>query len=368
MSNKTVLIVINDLDFFISHRLDIAKKLISQNKKVYLVSKYSDNYRHLIDNKIEFIQLNINRSKINIFQELFTIFQLYKIIKTLEPDLMHLITLKPIIYGSILNHFLKINKIVCSITGMGTLYSHNKNKNILKQIIKLIMKICFKNKNMTFIVQNSQDKKLIEKYNNNIFLIEGSGVDPNHFPHKEENLDSFNILLSTRLLKEKGVYEYIEMANILKKKYPYINFWLSGKIDTDNPSHIKLKDLDIISKKGVISYLGFEKNMSKLINESNIFIYPSYYGEGLAKVLIEVAMSGRPIITTNLPGCRESIINNITGFLVKPMNVHQLVEFCEKLITNNYLRQKMGKNARKFALSKFNLSQVVKKHIEIYDL
>ena len=172
--------------------------------------------------------------------------------------------------------------------------------------------------------------------------------------------------MGCRLLKDKGVFEYIEAAKFLKQKLPNVEFELYGDIDTHNPASLTLEDIQKIKKEGFVKVYGFISDIAKVFCDSNIIVLPSYR-EGLPKVLIEAAACGRAVVTTDVPGCRDAIEPNITGLLCKVKDTESLASTIEKLILDNKLRNSMGTAGRELAQKEFDIKKVIEKHFEIYE-
>ncbi len=241
---------------------------------------------------------------------------------------------------------------------------------LLNFIVKNLLKFAINHKNQKIIVQNSSDlneflriKKISDK---NFILIPGSGVNLNLFNYIPENKNNNLIIMVCRLLKDKGVYEFIEAEKKIRNKNIKARFWLVGNIDLSNPSSLSSKDIENIKKDSKVKFLGFRKDISRLYKYSNIAVLTSYR-EGFPKSLIEASACGRPIITTDVPGCRDSIINNVTGILINKKNSQQLCDAIELLLKNNTLRKKMGYQARINAENKYDINDVIFKHMEIYN-
>ncbi len=372
--NKKILFVVNELNFFLSHRLSIAKEA---SRKGYLVHLAIENKKltkvedeHLKDFQIH--NYYVSRSNLNIIFEIYTFISLFLLIKRINPQLVHLITMKPIIYGGIINRILNIKSQVISVTGMGYIFI-NKQKlriKLLNFIVKKLLKFAINHKNQKIIVQNNSDlneflrvKKISDK---NFTLIPGSGVNLNLFNYVPENEKNNLIIMVCRLLKDKGVYEFIEAEKKIRNKNIKARFWLVGNIDLSNPSSLTSKDIEKIKEDSKVKFLGFRKDISRLYKYSNIAVLTSYR-EGFPKSLIEASACGRPIITTDVPGCRDSIINNVTGILINKKNSQQLCDAIELLLKNDTLRKKMGYQARINAENKYNINDVISKHMEIYN-
>ena len=369
---KKILFVVNDIDFFISHRLEIANKMISLNFDVSVVGneKKKNYFDQKISKKINFYSIKLNRSSFGLVNNFLTLLKLFFILKKIKPDIVHYITLKPIFFGLFINIFYRAKKIIFSISGLGLIFSYNRTlkKNLISYFISFILKILiFLNHRVTFIVQNERDKNYIRKLNKKtyIYLIKGSGVDIDKFYPSNSVNNKIRILMASRIIKEKGVFEYLFSANQFKGKKD-IEFILCGKIDQNNSSYISKKDITNLSKINNVSYIGEIQNMFEEIYKSSICILPSYYGEGVPKFLLEAASSGKAIITTKIPGCEDTIIEGYNGILIPPQNVKALTNAIKDLIDNKDLLKKMSLNSRKFAIKNFDVKEVVEKHINIY--
>ena len=295
-----------------------------------------------------------------------TIFKIYYLYKKVKPNICHLITIKPILYGSLIAHLFSKLSLVISISGLGYIFSDRRlSSNIKEMIISVIYKLAFNQKRIKVIFQNKDDQeKLInitKLSKKNTILIPGSGVDLNKF-RPRINKDRRIVLFASRLLTSKGIKDFVESSKHVKGA----KFVVSGKFDFDNPDCIDPKYIFENQEKGLIEYWGENIDMEKIINKSSLVVLPSYYGEGLPKVLIEAAACGKPIVTTNHSGCRDAIINRKTGFMVPIKNPLILSKYIQKILDNKELRIAMGKEARLFAERKFSINKVVEKHLNIY--
>ncbi len=196
-------------------------------------------------------------------------------------------------------------------------------------------------------------------------MIRGSGVDLVTHIYQEEPLGTPIVVMAARLLKDKGVLEFIEAAKILLHKGINAKFILYGDIDEHNPASLTPSELSHIKEEGIIEVNGFTNDIAKVFSKAHIAVLPSYR-EGLPKVLIEAAACGRPIVTTDVPGCRDAIEANKTGILVKVKNSQSLADAIEKLVENKNLRETMGKAGRELAEKEFSIEKVINTHLDIY--
>ena len=196
-------------------------------------------------------------------------------------------------------------------------------------------------------------------------MIPGSGVDLKKYSPKKMNLKNPIVMLPSRMLSHKGVYEFINAVKIIKKQKVNARFVLVGDLDEENPSGIKLNIIKSWVNDNLVEYWGHKKNMTKILNLASIIVLPSYR-EGFPKVLMEAAACGRPSITTNVPGCKDAVVNNYTGILVPLKNSNMLANEIEKLLNNKNKINKLGSNSRNYALKNFDIKRIVDKHIKLY--
>ena len=200
---------------------------------------------------------------------------------------------------------------------------------------------------------------------NKTILIKGSGVDLDHFSMKPFPQGKPMVTMISRIQKDKGVLEFVEAAKILRERGNKAQFQLAGDHDTNYPSSISEKEINLWKEEGIIDLLGYRKDINFLLENSHLVILPSYR-EGLPKVLLEAAASGRPVITSNVPGCRDAIKENITGMLVPVKEPKTLADKIEFLLDDRDLLKKMGKEARMLAEKEFSIEKVVNKHLDLY--
>ncbi|MBD3830271.1 MAG: glycosyltransferase family 4 protein, partial [Arcobacter sp.] len=291
------------------------------------------------------------------------------------PDIAHFVTIKPVLYGGITSRFLNIHKKIFSISGLGFIFIKQGFKaTFIRLVIKLMYKFALGGKRSHVIVQNPDDQEVVNSMVKvPITLIRGSGVDLRQYEYIKENNENIKVSMACRLLKDKGIFEYIEAAKIFsqrvqstrKQKLSNVEFELYGDIDIHNPASLTNDDIEKIKKDGFVNVYGFSSDIAKVFSASNIIVLPSYR-EGLPKVLIEAAACGRAVVTTDVPGCRDAIEPNVTGLLCKVKNSKSLANMIEKLIIDQNIRNSMGKEGRKLAEQEFDINKVVEKHFDIY--
>jgi len=370
---KNIIVFVVNVDwFFVSHRLPIAIEALKNGYEVHLICKITSFGDFIKSKGIIIHDWNIKRSSFNIFSIFLDGLILFLLFKKIKPSLIHAITIKPIIFAGLIKNLIKNTPIVYSISGLGYVFiSQSFKAYLVKRLVKNIFKFIFKKENQHIIFQNIDDQKLLNSITKltpkNSTIIPGSGVDLNYFKpsnNKKDNQKPYQILFAARLLKSKGILEFIEVAKQIKN----VDFLVAGKFDKENLDCITKKDLHIPIKNKYIKFLGFKESMLEIIQGSSIVVLPSYYGEGVPKILIEAAACGKPIITTDHPGCRDAVINGLTGFLVEPRDVESLKNAIEYLISKPELMYSMGLESRNLAIEKFNINNVIVTHLKIYNL
>ncbi len=340
---KKIMLVINNDKFFMTHRLPIALELIKQDFEVHILTKLTDYLEEMRSIGINVHPLFMKRQSLNVFSNLLTFVQIIKIFYKYKPDLVHLVTIKPVLLGGVAARITFIPNIVVAITGLGTLYISNTiTSKLVRFFTNHLYRFVFKHNRLKVIFQNVSDKEELTKIGKiseiKTKIIPGSGVDLKKFSHNPVPKGKPLVILAARLLIDKGIREFIEAVKILKK-------W---------------------EKDNLIEWWGYNEDMSKILSSSTIVVLPSYR-EGLPKVLIEAAACGRAIITTDVPGCRDAIIPGVSGLIVPLYDIDELANSIKKLLDDPYMCSKMGKAGRKFAERYFDLKKIVNDHIEVYN-
>lgn len=365
-----VLFLVNDPTYFISHRMPIGVELLKQGYDVHIASP-GECPAEL--NKAGFVyhEIKMSRKGKNVFSELMTIWLLVKLFKKIKPDLVHLVTIKPYLYGGIASRLARVPAVVSAVAGLGVLFSQNNFKmKALRFLLYPLYWYAFGHKNQTVIFQNTHDRDLLINWGvldeNKAVLIRGAGVDLKKYPFHPEPNDTPVITFASRMLLDKGVVEFVEASKILNNRGIKARFWLIGNPDPGNKNTVKQSQIDEWEHSGFIEYLGYRSNINDLFSQSNIITLPSYYGEGLPKTLIEAAACGRAVITTDHPGCRDAIDAGKTGILVPIKDSVALANAIEHLIVHTDERKSMAASGRALAEKEFSINTIVDIHIKIY--
>jgi glycosyltransferase involved in cell wall biosynthesis len=261
--------------------------------------------------------------------------------------------------------------VVSAVAGLGILFSQESVKaKLLRSLLYVFYRLSFGHKNQAAIFQNTNDRDLLVSWGvldqNKSILIRGAGADLTQYSFCDEPLGVPVVSFAARLLLDKGVGEFVEASKILKDRNVEAEFWLIGDPDSGNANSITSEQLYNWQKAGLVKYLGHSFDIAFLFSQSNIVCLPSYYGEGLPKVLIEAAACGRTVVTTDHPGCRDAIELNETGLLVPIKDAVALADAIEYLIENPNVRKAMGNAGRVLAEKEFAIEKIVDEHMQIY--
>lgn len=366
-------IVVNVDWFFLSHRLPIALEALKRGYDVTILAIEEEGKGDEIRSYgLQFIPLPSSRGGRNIFSDLKLMNYLRKVYKKEKPDIIHHVAIKPVIYGSIAARFTKSPKVINAISGLGSNFTPNAGGSLTTRLIIGLYKFSQSYPKIEVIVQNQDDEKLIKSMCNlpakRVHIIKGSGVDIKVFKYVEEpNDEVVKVVLVSRMLWDKGIGEYVEAAKKLKAKFgDKVEFILVGKVDPQNKSTITEDQLNTWNEEGNVEWIGFQSDVKSLYEKSHIAVLPSYR-EGLPKSLVEALAIGRPVVTTDVPGCKEVIDDGISGYLVPAKDSKLLSDAVEKLITSKSKRKEFGINGRSKVEAEMSLSMVLDKTFNIYE-
>lgn len=356
---KKVLFLVNHDYTVYNTRLEIVERLLSDGYEVHISSPDGVRISELVSLGCHFHEIEINRHGMNPLEELKLINTYKKLFKEVEPSIILGFTIKPNIYGSIAAKKFNI-PFIANITGLGTAVEYKSWKqpifiNLYKYAFKGINKVYFQNTaNRDFFLQH----KILEDHYS---LIPGSGVNLDRFAEKDYPKDeTIRFAFISRVMKEKGIDQYIDTAKYIKAKYPNTEFNIYGFCEQAYENH--LKELEA---NGVIKFHGMIKDIAGALEKTNCLLHPSYYPEGLSNVLLEASATGRPIITTNRPGCREVIDDRSNGFLVNQKDSQDLIEKVETFVNLSPLeRATLGHNARLKVEKEFDRQIIVEQYMK----
>ena len=319
---------------------------------------------------LQVIPHNISRSGLNPFKELVSILQLIKVFRSFRPDVIHLIALKPIVLGSLASIFYPKAKVVNAPVGMGYLFASNDVRaRLARPLVKTVLKSTLGRKRSMTIIENSDDRRsLIEGgflRANQIVLIRGTGVNLDVFRPTPEPTGPKIVVLIARMLRDKGVYEFVESARIIRRTQPSVSFWLIGDADPGNPASLTTQQLEDWNDEGIVKWFGYRTDVAELLTHVHIVCLPSYR-EGFGKVFVEAGAALRAVVATDVPGCREAVEHEVNGLLVEPKNSQALADALLRVLTDDELRLRLAKEGRHRAEFEFSSATVNTQTLAVY--
>ncbi len=365
-----ILFVVNVDWFFYSHRLPIAVGALKCGYEVHLATTFTGLREKIENHGILIHELDIDRSggsPLRFFKNLLLLASIYK---SVCPEIVHLVTLQPNILGGVLARLFGIRSVVYAISGLGHVFIDRSLRGSLRRnIIIFLYRLALGSSCKRVIFQNKHDLELMSKLaklrNDELILIPGSGVDLKRFSFTPLPTGKPVILMASRLLSTKGVRDYILAAKIIRGRGHDVIFQLAGDPDPSNPGSITIAEIDRWRSERIVEIIGYRNDLHTLLALSSIFVLPSYL-EGLPKVLCEAASTGRPVIATDVPGCRDAVEPGVTGLLVPPRNSIALANALEILLTSNQLLYSMSICGRARAEQLYNIDLIVQKHLDVY--
>ncbi|MDX1769650.1 MAG: glycosyltransferase family 4 protein [Arenibacter troitsensis] len=338
------------------------KSFMANGYKVFAgAPNFQDNTSQaLSDLGVVTIEFPLQRTGLNPWKDLLSVLKIRNIIIKNEIDLLFPYTIKPVIYGSLAGRFTG-TPVISLITGLGFTFSKSSIKaRVLQKVTEVLYKIAL-SKNNAIIFQNSDDvalfrKKGILNKNQNTHIVDGSGIHLERYPFRENNKVSDKIIFVfvARLIREKGADLFMDAAQKLKTEFPKAEFHIIGNID-NSPSSISPNRLSELNERKIITYHGFKKNVENYLTNSDVFVLPTYYREGIPRSILEALSIGMPIITTNTPGCKETVLRNENGILVEPKQLNELILGIRFILENPAAIGPMGNRSRKLAEKRFNV-------------
>ncbi len=366
-SIKTVAVVLNTSWNIYNFRLALIRELRKVGYKVILVAPRDEYSQKLEEEGFLYYDIKMNNKGVNPFEDLLLIHNFYKLYRKIKPDILLNYTIKPNIYSSFAAKYLGI-PVINNITGLGTVFLNN---NISSRIARWLYKIALYKNSVVF--QNRDDMKLFVETKlieeKSVILIPGSGIDTEHFKseYRVSKNKKFTFLMIARLIKDKGIEEYIEAIRLVRQSDNVENctFKILGSLYLSNPTAVSEQELNSWIEEGLIEYLGHSDNVQEEIAKVDAVVLPSYR-EGLSRVLLEASSMTKPIITTNVPGCRDVVDDGVNGYLVEVKNSVELAESMKKMVNLSIEElTRMGEEGRKKVVNNFSQQKVIDKYLSL---
>lgn len=372
---KRLLFVVNVDWFFVSHRLPIALEAARAGYDVHVATVLTDRRAELEAAGLTVHPLDFERGDATLTSVWSTLSQLYRVFRSVRPDLVHLVTIKPVLLGGIAARLARVPAVVAAVSGLGYVFIARGVKALAQRwVVAALYRLALAHNRVWVIFQNVDDRDGVIRAARlpieRTEIIRGSGVNLDRYRVAPPPAGPPIVMLAARLLADKGVREFVDAARILRRS-PFVangqvRFALVGAVDAANPASLTHAELTAWAEEGVVEVWGFRSDMAQVLSKASIVVLPSYR-EGLPKILIEAAACARAVVTTDVPGCRDAIEPGVTGLLVPARDSVALARAIEQLVKDPQRCRAMGTAGRLLAERAFDVRQVVATHLKIYD-
>ena len=366
-----ILFVVNEGNFFLSHRLALAVEAERRGMQVLVVCGADTGEDNVRNAGLAVRTVPLSRSGFNPLEELRSLRALYRVYRDEQPDLVHHVTIKPVLYGTTVARWSVVPAVVNAVPGMGFVFTRRGPwAAIRRAFVNLLYRLTMTHPNMRVIFQNSEDMQgfiasaIVDR--TKAALIRGSGVDLEQFSETTEPSGPVTFLLVGRMLRHKGIAEFVAAAQEVRRKHPQWRFRLAGNVDPGNPASLTREQMAAWDSAGDVEWLGHSDDVAALMREAHVVCLPSYR-EGLPKTLLEAAASGRAMIASDIAGCREVVRSEVNGLLVPVRTAAPLAEAMLRLGENQELRRRFGHAARQKAEAVFSIDDVVRHTFRVYE-
>lgn len=371
-AGRRLMFVVNNPAFFMSHRVPVALAAQRAGYDVHVATMDGPAVAEIQALGMTHHAIPMTRSGKHPLQELGTLLALVRLFRRVRPDVVHLVTIKPVLYGGIAARLARVRGMVAAISGLGFVFLSNSLKmRLVRSVVARLYRIALGHPNSRVIFQNANDRDLLKSLgavrDEQVVMIRGAGVDLDAYRAlPEPPTPPVVVTMVARLLRDKGVQEFVQAAGILRQRGLPVTMQLVGGVDAGNPASATQSEVDAWQRDGAVQALGERSDVAALYAASHIAVLPSYR-EGLPKSLIEAAACARAVVTTDVPGCRDAIEPGETGLLVPVRDAQALADAIARLAEDPALRQSMGAAGRALAEREFNIERVASIHVALYD-
>lgn len=366
-----ILFIVNVAWFFISHRLALARAACAAGYEVHVLTDGATEQEAaaLAQEGFTLHRARIVRGMLAPLADCRLLLRMRRVMRAVAPDVVHNVTAKPVIYGTIAARLLRVPAVVNAVSGLGYSFSDD-SRWLLSRLLRFGYRCVLRGPTVIVILQNDDDQQAFVKWRladrRQIALIRGSGVDLREFaPAPEPEGTAPLVVLAARMLRDKGVGEFASAARLLAARGCMASFVCAGPLDPDNPAALSAADMERLQSETPLRWLGAVTDVPRLYRCAHIICLPSYR-EGLPKSLIEACAAGRPIVTTDVPGCREVVTHGVNGLLVPARNPRALADALERLIGDRALRLRMGTAGRVRAERDFGIDGILQQTLDLY--
>lgn len=374
MKRHRLLIVVNVDWFFVSHRLSIALAALRHGYEVHLATEITTHADSLRKLGLTIHPLPSMRRRSSLAGSFRIFAEIFRLCRGLNPDVVHLVTIRPVLLGGIAARLAGVKGVVAAISGLGFVFSDTGLRaSIRRHLVSRLYSFALRQRNIRVIFQNSADRDTVTALagvsDAHVEMIPGSGVDLDRFRPVPIPEGPPVVMLAARMLRDKGVLDFVAAARVLRASGHGLGrvarFVMVGSIDAGNPASLSQSEMRSLEAEGAVELWGSKRDMWEILPKASVIVLPSYR-EGLPKVLIEAAACGRAVVTTDVPGCRDAIVPGVTGLLVPPRRPDQLASAIECLLGDPARCAAFGDAGRRLAKRSFGIEGVVERHLDIY--
>lgn len=368
--SRRILFLGNDAPFFVATRLPLAQAAAAAGYDVHVATPPHPQTAAIRQSSLAWHAVTMSRSRLKIGQELRTLWEVARLYRRVRPDLVHHITAKPVLYGTIAARLSGVPRVVNGVTGLGYVHTSDATR-LLRELASAVYRLGLAHRRMRVIFQNTDDRDVYLGRRwitaAQAVIIPGAGIDTGRFaPRPRSPRPAVLVVLACRMLRPKGIAEFVQAARRLKAEAAGVRMVLVGAPDPGNPASLSQAELDVWAREGAVEYWGHRDDMPAVLSEADIVCLPTYYREGVPRVLIEAAACGLPAVTTDTPGCRDIVIHEETGLLVAPRSVEDLAAAIRRLAGDRELRERLGRAAREHAVRHFSIERVLQSTLAVY--
>jgi glycosyltransferase involved in cell wall biosynthesis len=366
-----VLFVVTEDWYFVSHRLQLARRLLALGYRVSLAARFSQHQASLEALHINCVPVRMRRSGLGIWDELRSIAELRRVIGIVAPTIVHCVALKPVVYAGLATIGRNAPVTVNAIAGLGFLFSSGTLRARLgRGVLTKLLWAVLGRKSAWIIVQNPEDAETLKRANigaaSRTRLIRGAGVELDVYRSHNPPSAPPMVLMACRMLRNKGVETFVRVAQSIVSLGIEARFCLAGAPDSDNPASLTVKELTRLTMSDAVEWLGQRSDIPSLIDTASIICLPTTYGEGIPKILIEAAAGARPIVATDWAGCREIVSHDVNGLLVAPHSDDALRSALLALLQNPRRGEEMGRAGREIVERSFSIEAVTALTLDVY--
>jgi len=370
MKSPKIIFVDNSVNSFRHDRMELCYAAREMGMDVHVAAPPGPAAAAIVKEGLIFHEIPMTRKGTSAWTEPATVLALFQLYRRLRPSLVHHFRLKPVLYGSLAASLAGVPAVVNTLTGLGHVFTEQSERlALLRRLISMGCRRAFRHRHLRVVFQNPDDRAVFIRDGiipaDQTTIIKGSGVDVSVFAPSPEPDGIPVVILASRMLWDKGVAQFVEAAQILKAEGVKATFALVGPPDPDNPASISWEQLQLWKESGNVEWWGLRKDMPEILAKSHIVCLPSYR-EGIPRILIEAAACGRPIVTTDAPGCRELVRPAENGLIVPVQDTPALVTALRTLIQNPDMRKAMGNSSRQLAVQEFDIELVIGQYRSIY--